>query len=75
VEGWNLIGYPWRTPLPPQEALASIDGNYDIVYAWDPASGSWLSYAPGLGQGTLKELGPGQGYWLRASHDCVLTIR
>lgn len=74
VEGWNLIGYPWHTPLPPQEALASIDGNYDIVYAWDAASGSWLSYAPGLGYGTLKEMGPGRGYWLRASRDCVLTI-
>jgi hypothetical protein len=74
VEGWNLIGYPWRTPLPPQEALASIDGNYDIVYAWNPASGSWLSYAPGLGHGTLMEMDPGQGYWLHASRDCVLTI-
>ena len=74
MEGWNLIGYPWRAPLPPQEALASIDSSYDIVYAWDPASSSWLSYAPGLGHGTLKEMNPGQGYWLHASRDCVLTI-
>lgn len=74
VEGWNLIGYPWRTPLSPEKALASIDGNYDIVYAWDPSDDSWLSYTPGLGQGTLEEMGPGQGYWIRASRDCVLTI-
>ena len=74
VEGWNLIGYPWRTPLPPQEALASIDSSYDIVYAWNPSSRSWLFYAPGLGHGTLKEMGPGQGYWVYASHDSVLTI-
>jgi len=74
VEGWNLIGYPWRTPLPPQEALASIDGSYDIVYGWNPSSGSWLSYTPGLGHGILEEMGPGQGYWVRASRDCVLTI-
>ena len=74
VEGWNLIGYPWRTPLPPQEALASIDGDYDIVYAWNPSSGSWLSYAPGLGHATLEQMGPGHGYWIRASRDCVLTI-
>lgn len=75
VEGWNLIGYPGRRSLSPGEALASIDGNYDIVYAWDPASGgSWLFYAPGLGHGTLKEMGPGQGYWVHASRDCVLTI-
>jgi hypothetical protein len=75
VEGWNLIGYPWRTSLPPQQALASIDGSYDIVYGWDPSSGSWLSYAPALGQGTLEQMGPGNGYWVRASRDCVLTIR
>jgi hypothetical protein len=74
VEGWNLIGYPWRTPMPPGEALSSIDGNYDIVYGWDASSGSWLSYAPGLGHGTLEEMGPGRGYWVRASRDCVLTI-
>jgi hypothetical protein len=74
VQGWNLIGYPWPTPLPPQEALASIDGGYDIVYGWDPSTGSWLSYAPGLGQGTLREMGPGHGYWVRASRECVLTI-
>jgi hypothetical protein len=74
VEGWNLIGYPWHTPLPPQEALASIDGNYDIVYGWNPSTGSWLSYDPGLGHGTLKDMEPGQGYWVYASRDSVLTI-
>jgi hypothetical protein len=74
VEGWNLIGYPWRTPLPPQEALASIDGSYDIVYGWNPSTGSWLSYDPGLGHGTLTEMEPGQGYWVYASRDSVLTI-
>jgi hypothetical protein len=74
VEGWNLIGYPWHTPLPPQEALASIDGDYDIVYGWDPSTGSWLSYNPGLGHATLKDMEPGQGYWVYASRDSVLTI-
>jgi len=74
MEGWNLIGYPWRTPLPPEEALASIDGSYEIVYAWDSSSSSWLFYAPGLGHGTLKEMGPGQGYWLCASRDSLLTV-
>jgi len=65
------VGLP---QVPPGEALASIDGSYDIVYGWNPSSGSWLSYDPGLGQDTLKEMGPGQGYWVRASRDCVLTI-
>jgi hypothetical protein len=74
VEGWNLIGYPWPNSLPPQEALASIDGDYDIVYAWNPSSSSWLFYAPGLSYSTLKEMGPAQGYWVLASRDCVLTI-
>jgi len=74
VKGWNLIGYPRPNSLPPQEALASIDGDYDIVYAWNPSSSSWLFYAPGLAYSTLKEMGPGEGYWVLASRDCVLTI-
>jgi hypothetical protein len=74
VEGWNLIGYPWRTPLPPQEALASIEGGYDIVYGWNPSTDSWLSYDPRLGRGALKEMEPGQGYWVYVSRDSVLTI-
>ncbi len=74
VEGWNLIGYPSRTPLPLQGALASIDGSYDIIYGWNSSTGSWLSYDPGLGHGTLREMGPGQGYWVYASRDSVLTI-
>jgi len=74
VEGWNLIGYPSRTPLPPQEALASLDGSYDIIYGWNSSTGSWLSYDRGLGHGTLREMGPGQGYWVYASRASVLTI-
>lgn len=65
---------PWPTPLPPQEALASIDGSYDIVCGWNPSSGSWLTYDPSLDHGTLKEMGTGQGYWVYASRDSVLTI-
>ena len=73
--GWNLISLPLQPqPAAAASVLSSVEGGYDIVYAWNPSSRSWLFYAPGLGHGTLKEMGPGQGYWVYASCDSVLTI-
>ena len=34
--GANLIGYPSATPVPLPDALASIAGKYQRVYAYDP---------------------------------------
>jgi len=77
-EGWNLVGYPSQTTRPVTEALASIDGSYDLVYAydaWDMAD-PWKKYntaAPPF-LNDLTEMGPGWGYWLRVSEDCVWSV-
>jgi hypothetical protein len=45
VPGWNLVSFnihPVNTS--PAAVLASIDTHYDLVYAWDGNSQSWLSY-------------------------------
>ena len=77
-EGWNLAGYPSQTTRPIAEALASIDGSYDLVYAyeaWDAAD-PWKKYntaAPPF-LNDLTEMGPGWGYWIRVSEDCVWRV-
>jgi len=77
-EGWNLVGYPSETTLELTEALASIEGLYDLVYAykaWD-ADDPWKKYnvaAPSF-LNDLTEMGPGWGYWIRVSQDCTWSV-
>jgi len=76
--GWNLVGYPSQTTRPVTEALANIDGSYDLVYAYDAsdAADPWKKYntaAPSF-LNDLTEMGPDRGYWMRVSEDCVWTV-
>jgi len=77
-KGWNLVGYPWETTLELTEALVSIDGLYDLVYAYKASEvgDPWKKYniaAPAF-LNDLKEMGPGWGYWIRVSQDCVWRV-
>ena len=77
-EGWNLVGYPSQSTLELTEALASVDGLYDLVYAYKASDvgDPWKKYntaAPPF-LNDLKEMGPGWGYWIRVSEDCVWTV-
>ena len=76
--GWNLVGYPSQTTRPIAEALAGIEGKYDLVYAYDAwdAEDPWKKYntaAPPF-LNDLTEMGPGWGYWIRVSEDCVWSV-
>jgi len=76
--GWNLVGYPSQTTRSIAEALATIDGKYDLVYAYDAwdAEDPWKKYntaAPPF-LNDLTEMGPGWGYWIRVSEDCVWSV-
>jgi hypothetical protein len=76
--GWNLVGYPSYVTRPITEALQSIDGQYDLVYAYHAEEGdqAWKTYdvarPPFLN--TLTNMEPWRGYWIRATEDCTLTI-
>ncbi|MCG2767207.1 MAG: hypothetical protein L6435_02340 [Anaerolineae bacterium] len=77
-EGWNLVGYPSQTTRPITEALAGIEVKYDLVYAYDAwdAADPWKKYntaAPPF-LNDLTEMGPGLGYWIRVSEDCVWSV-
>jgi hypothetical protein len=76
--GWNLVGYPSQTTRPVATALASIAGQYDVVYAYDNAtpSGHWKTYNVNASPPTndLAEMVAGEGYWIHATADCTWTL-
>jgi hypothetical protein len=75
---WNLIGYPSTAAVPLPDALASIAGKYDLVYAYDASDPTdpWRKYDPLAPPwvNTLAEMGPGKGYWLRMTEAATLTV-
>lgn len=76
--GWNLIGMPTEQARPVRNALFSIDGKYSLVFGYDPtdAADPWEIYdvaAPEWAN-DLQFMQPGQGYWVLATEDAMLTI-
>jgi hypothetical protein len=71
-QGWNIVSYLPHRPLPVSTALASIDGLYTAVIAFD---GQGLSHYPSVPpeMNTLEFLEPGQGYWIEVSMVTVLV--
>jgi uncharacterized protein YjiK len=80
VSGWNLVSFnlqPTSTAI--TDVLASIAGNYDLVYAWDASgahagAGNWMRYAPGIPGNTLSTLDETQGFWIRMTGEDTLEI-
>ncbi|MBN2102325.1 MAG: lamin tail domain-containing protein, partial [Candidatus Aenigmarchaeota archaeon] len=74
-EGWNLIGYPSLTTEDVGTALASIDGQYDMVKAYDTQTDSWSTYLAEFPElSSLTEMATGHGYWARMTEGGILTI-
>jgi subtilisin family serine protease len=75
---WNLVGYPAAAATPLPGALASIAGQYDLVYAYDAADPAdpWQVYDPAgpPWANDLTALGPGWGYWIRMTEAGALII-
>jgi hypothetical protein len=80
--GWNLVSFhlhPTSTAI--QDVLASIEGNYDLVYAWDASgdhaasSGNWLKY-DNLAQtsDTLEVLEQSTGFWIHMTGADTLDV-
>ena len=79
--GWNLVSFNLH-PLSsaPQDVLSSIDGSYDLVYAWDASglhsgSGNWMKYDPAMGTiNSLETLDPTMGFWIHMTTADTLTV-
>lgn len=76
--GWNLVSFN-RIPINPAPGavLASIEGHYDLVYAWDAENSFWLKYdnVPASSDDLLT-LSEKQGFWVHvtAAHSVVLSV-
>jgi hypothetical protein len=68
LPGANLLTWPGDN-LPPAVALGAQAGALKIVYQWDPATGQWLRYAPGLPAflNNMLTMKKGQAYWFIAN--------
>jgi len=77
--GWNLVSYPSETARLVTEALASIAGKYDLIYAYDAAdvADPWKIYdvarPPFLND--LVTMTPKRGYWIRVSEECTWRVQ
>lgn len=65
--GWNLVAYPSDYQIPLPEALQSIDGKYEEVWAFDSITQKWQSFIPGQPSllNDLKVMEPGKAYWIK----------
>jgi hypothetical protein len=68
LPGANLLSWPGGD-LPPAAALGSQAAAIKIVYQWDPVTGTWQRFAPGLPSflNNLPLLKKGQAYWFIAN--------
>lgn len=66
--GSNLLAWPGSDQTP-ANALGSQGASFKIVYEWDPATGEWKRYAPGLPSfvNNLSMMRTGHSYWFIAT--------
>ena len=76
ISGWNLVGYQALEEMLMEDAVASIDGNYDAVYYYDPTTGAWERSTPEPPEtlNSLDSMGPGRGYWINTHSNCQWDI-
>ena len=68
LPGANLLSWPGGD-LPPAVALGSQAAAIRIIYQWDPETGVWQRFAPGLPSflNNMPLLRKGQAYWFIAN--------
>jgi hypothetical protein len=71
--GWNLVGHLSTQDMPIQDALQSINGKYNAVYAFDTVKNEYVGYIPGSSS-PLTEIEVGRGYWIHATQAATWTI-
>ncbi len=76
ISGWNLVSFNLHPADTTTAAvLSSIDTKFDLVYAWNAATGIWMKYVPGAGYGnTLENLDESMGFWIRMTSGGTLAV-
>ncbi|UCC44785.1 MAG: T9SS type A sorting domain-containing protein, partial [Candidatus Zixiibacteriota bacterium] len=70
--GWNLVSYLPDVSLEPSVALAGIEDDGNLLWAYGAPDGNIQVYQPGGGNNQLESMDPCYGYWLKVSHSDVL---
>jgi len=75
--GSNLIACPTGTAVAVTEALASIAGDYDEVWAYDTATKTWSNLLVGQPDflSNLEVLQPGRAYWVKMNKPATLSTQ
>ncbi|PZC46186.1 MAG: hypothetical protein DK306_001390 [Chloroflexi bacterium] len=65
--GFNLVGWMGGTPV--EDAVATLQANFDTLFGFDPIAGLFATYSPNLPSflNDLEELEAGMGLWLLSS--------
>jgi len=74
--GWCLVGYNCLVAKEPEEALLSIAGNYDSVWAYNTSEHDWERHLSDWPEflSDLDVMTPGMGYWINAAVDCLWDV-
>ena len=78
--GWNLISIPQQYLTDDVDTLlASIEGNYTSIWAWNASSDKaykWITYLPDMPSwmNKLQKIDHTEGLWIYMENDDILTI-
>ena len=76
--GWNLVSLPvMPASTVITTVLSSINGHYDLVYAYDGCTGAWQKYDVNADPyaNDLTDLDHTRGIWVRMTAPATLTVQ
>jgi hypothetical protein len=72
ADGWNLVGFSSPASLGVSDAIFSIEGDVESVWAYQ--NGEWKVYDPQNPDfSDLTTMDPGYGYWVKMNAQSVWT--
>ncbi len=76
LPGWNLVSFPLLpASTKPADVLASINGSFDTVFAWNAASQSWRMYDNNpITTDTLPAIDEKMGVWIHMTAPATLLV-
>ncbi|MFC1902645.1 SdrD B-like domain-containing protein [Chloroflexota bacterium] len=73
--GWNLIGLPFiAEPQITSDTLSSVMNKLYTTWSYDASSGVWHNYNPEALEPELSHMNHDDGYWVKVTDPCTLTI-
>ncbi|MEM4160641.1 MAG: M14 family zinc carboxypeptidase, partial [Thermoplasmata archaeon] len=73
-KGLNFISLPVSGEKELSEILAQINGKYNIVWYFSPATNKWLKYVPWQSANTLTTINSTMAIAINATMSCAITL-